>query len=148
MKNISEVAECLLREARRAGAEAADAIVAAGSQVSVDVRKGELEHAERSEGKEAGLRVIVGKKQACVASYDLRQETFRELAERAVAMAEVAPEDSSIGLADGEQLATILDFEKLELVDPSPEPRPEKLEEDALRAEASARAVTLQVFTT
>lgn len=141
MKNISEVAECLLREARRAGAEAADAIVAAGSQVSVDVRKGELEHAERSEGKEAGLRVIVGKKQACVASYDLRQETFRELAERAVAMAEVAPEDSSIGLADGEQLATILDFEKLELVDPSPEPRPEKLEEDALRAEASAGSV-------
>ena len=141
LKNIAEVAESLLKEARRAGAEAADAIVAAGSEVSVNVRSGELEHAERSEGKEAGLRVIIGRKQACVASYDLRLDTFRELAERAVAMARVAPEDSSIGLAAEEQLATSLKFEKLELVDPSAEPRPEQLEEDALRAEASASSV-------
>ncbi|MCY4460219.1 MAG: TldD/PmbA family protein [Albidovulum sp.] len=141
MRKISEAAERLLDEARKAGAEEADAIVAESSSISVDVRNGELEHAERSEGMEAGLRVIIGKKQACVASRDFRPEIFRDLAERAVAMAKVAPEDPSVGLASASQLAANPGFEQLELIDPAPEPDPSQLEGDALRAEASAGSV-------
>ena len=57
-----EISQHLLDVARKAGAEAADAIVIDGSSVSVEVRGGALEHAERSEGTDLGLRVFLGKR--------------------------------------------------------------------------------------
>ena len=62
--------------AKDAGADAADAIAVDGRSVSIDVRKGGLEQAERSEGIEIGLRVFVGQRQACISSSDTRPETL------------------------------------------------------------------------
>jgi PmbA protein len=56
-------------------------------------------------------------------------------------MARVAPEDRYAGLADVEQLATDTDSSRLELFDPTPEPDPAMLQDDAARAEAAALAV-------
>lgn len=136
-----KISQNLLDAARKAGAEAADAIVIDGSSVSVEVRGGALEHAERSEGTDLGLRVFLGKRQAIVSSSDSRPETLTAMAERAVAMAGEAPEDPFTGLAGADQLAQDWDLQALELFDPSPEPAAEELLRDALAAEAAGLAV-------
>ncbi len=140
-RDLSALAETLLSAARKAGAEAADALVVDGTSVSIDVREGALEQAERSEGIDLGLRVLIGGRQACVSASDSRDETLAQMAERAVAMAREAPEDPYAGLADPEQLSERRDAEGLDLADPAPEPEPESLKADALAAEAAARAV-------
>ena len=139
--NPADLAAALLDAARRAGAEAADAVVIAGTSVSVDVRNGTLEQADRAEGLDLGLRVLIGRRQACVSSSDAKPGTLAQMAERAVAMAREAPEDPWVGLADPAQLGTRRDAAGLELFDPEAEPSPEALLEDARRAEAAALAV-------
>ena len=136
-----DLAQALLDAARKAGADSADALVIDGTAVSIDVRQGRLEHAERAEGLDIGLRVLVGRRQACVSSSDARPATLAAMAERAVAMAREAPEDPYAGLADPDQLSTRRDAEGLELFDPADEPDPAALESDARRAEEAARAV-------
>ncbi len=138
---LSALTEALLTAASRAGAEAADAIAVDGTSISVDVRGGRLEQAERSEGIEIGLRVLIGKRQACVSASDISDRTVADMAERAVAMAREAPEDASIGLAEPAELARAWDLAALDLADPAPEPAAAALEEDARRAEEAALAV-------
>ena len=138
---LAPVTSALLRAAKAAGADSADAIAIEGRSVSIDVRKGGLEHAERAEGLDIGLRVFIGQRQACISSSDTRPETLEAMAKRAVAMAREAPEDPYAGLADPGQLAANRSAEGLELFDTAPEPDPATLEEDARRAEAAAEAV-------
>ncbi len=138
---LSTLSARLLDAARTAGAEAADAIAIRDAAVSIDVRQGTLEQAERSESVEIGLRVLVGRRQACVSASDLTSRTMSEMALRAVAMAREAPEDPGAGLADPADLTTETDAARLELADPAPEPAPPRLEDIARAAEAAALAV-------
>ncbi len=139
--NLENLTEALLQTARKAGAESADAIALQGTSVSIDVRNGALEQAERSEGVDIGLRVLIGQKQANVSASDISEATISTLAERAVAMAKEAPENPYIGLADADQLTTVWDIDAFELSDPTAEPSPATLQDDALEAEAAALAV-------
>ncbi len=95
----------LITDAKKAGADAADAIVVDGTSVSVTYRLGKLEQLEGAEGGDIGLRVLIGKRQAIVSSADRSREALKELVERAVAMARTVPEDPFCGLAAPEQLA-------------------------------------------
>ena len=131
----------LIAAARKAGADAADAMAVHGTSISVDVRAGKLEQAERSEGTEIGLRVLLGQRQASVSASDISERTITKMAERAVAMAREAPVDDSVGLADPSQLANGWNLAALDLVDPSPEPEPAVLEDDARRAETAALSI-------
>lgn len=140
-QSLSDLTHALLSAAKTAGADAADAMAYSQTSMSVDVLHGRLEHAERSEGTDIGLRVMVGQRQACVSASDLKPETITTMAERAVAMAKEAPKDDSIMQADPSQLATDLDTGPLELADPAAEPDATHLEELARQAEASALAV-------
>lgn len=139
---LATVADALLKTAKAAGADAADAIAVEGRSISIDVRNGGLEQAERSEGLDIGLRVFVGQRQACISASDTRPETLEAMAARAVAMAREAPEDPYAGLAEAGQLSIQRSADALELFDPAPEPAPESLQEDARRAEAAAREVS------
>lgn len=102
---LSELAERLLEAASAAGADAADAVAVRSVSLSVDVRDGEVEESQRSESDDLGLRVLVGRRQAVVSTNDLAGEGVKALAERAVAMARVAPDDPFAGLAERERLA-------------------------------------------
>ena len=137
-QSLSDLSAQILDAAKAAGADAADAIAVDGTSLSITVREGALEQAERSEGIDIGLRVLVGQKQACVSSSDTKPATIIQMAERAVAMAKEAPDDPHAGLADPAQLATDTATEALELFDPSAEPDPAMLQDDATRAEAAA----------
>jgi PmbA protein len=133
-----ELAQAILDAARRAGAEAADAIVIDSAAQSIDIRRGRLEEAQRAESTEIGLRVLVGRRQACASASDTSDRTLRAMAERAVAMAREAPEDPHAGLADPADLATRRDADALELADPAADPGPAALESMARAAEAAA----------
>ena len=137
----SSLTDRLLNAARNAGADAADAMVAEGTSIAIEVRAGALEHAERSEGVDLGLRVFLGQKQANVSSSDVSDRTINEMALRAVAMAREAPDDPFAGLADPEELASTWDIDALALCDDSPEPTAEALQQDACAAEAAALEV-------
>lgn len=138
---LAPFANALLDAATRAGADAADALVVDGTSVSIGVLNGALEQAERSEGIELGLRVLVGGRQACVSASDVSPDTLREMAERAVAMARLAPEDPYAGLADSDQLSVVRDGAALDMNDKNADPDPATLEAMALEAEAAALAV-------
>ena len=138
---LETLTAALLDAARLAGAEAADAMALSGTSQSIDIRAGRLEQAERSEGVEIGLRVLMGGRQACVSASDTSAATLRQLAERAVAMAREAPVDPYAGLADADQIARSWDLAALDLCDSSPEPSASALEADARAAEAAAMAV-------
>ena len=139
--SLSDLAQSLLAAAKRAGADGADVVAVDGRTVSIDVLGGALEHAERSEGTEVGLRVLVGQRQSCVSSSLIDPDTIETMAERAVFMAREAPEDPYIGLAGPDQVADARDADALDLADPAAEPEAGALEEDARQAEAGALAV-------
>ncbi|MEO0401203.1 MAG: TldD/PmbA family protein [Pseudomonadota bacterium] len=139
--DLSTLTHRLIEAAKSAGADGADAMAVQGTSISVDVRAGALEQAERSEGIDLGLRVFVGQKQANVSSSDASERTITEMAARAVAMANEAPDDPHAGLADPAQLATSWDIDALELFDATPEPSAADLQADALAAENAAMQV-------
>ncbi len=129
----------LLAIARAKGADAADAVARADSSESVAVRLGKLEDVERSESEEIGLRVFVGRRSASIHTSDFTPESFAALAERAVEMARLAPEDPYAGLAP-EDLLMQGDLPELDL-DDGTEPGPHALRERARAVEEAARAV-------
>ncbi len=132
-------AAALVERAQAAGADAADAIYLADASESVQVRLGKLEDVERSESEHIGLRVFCGRRSASIGSTDLGDAALDELAERAVAIARLAPEDPYAGLAPEELLLRAAPAD-LELAD-AHEPSPADLRALAEAAEDAARAV-------
>jgi PmbA protein len=130
--------EDLIRRARAAGADAADALLVDGAALSLSTRLGKPEGIERSEGGDLGLRVFVGKSMAMVSSTDRSPSMLAELAERAVAMARAVPPDPYCGIADPDAITH--EWQDLDLCDPA-EPTAEDLIEAARETEDAARAV-------
>ncbi|RID92948.1 TldD/PmbA family protein [Gemmobacter lutimaris] len=140
MTDLATLTHALLDAARKAGAEAADALAVEGTALSIDIRQGKLEQAERAEQIDLGLRVLIGGRQACVSVSDTSPRTLAEVAERAVAMAREAPADPYAGLADPGQIARDWDLAALDLADDAAEPSPATLEQAARAAEEAAMA--------
>ncbi len=138
MKDAPERLHELLRAAKGAGADAADAIFVSGVSASVSYRLGKLEDVERAESSDLGLRVFVGQRVAFVSSTDLSDRALAGLPERAVAMARLAPEDRFATLATTDLLAR--NWPDLDIED-SAEPSAETLIERARAVEGAALAV-------
>jgi PmbA protein len=133
---LMDEARALVAAALKAGADAADVVAATGVSLGVEMREGKLEESERSEADDVTLRVFCGHRVASVSSNDFREGAA--LAERAVAMARVAPEDPFAGLVPAGELAS--EFPDLELLDDVLVDA-EALTERAREAEAAALAV-------
>ena len=131
-----DLATDLLRAARAEGADAADVIVADGTEFSVSVRKGEVETLTEAGSKALGVRVFVGKRTASTYTSDFSWPTLRRLIGETVGMARVTGEDPAAGLPD--EMVPPVDVD-LVLFDPSPAALPpgERIER-ARRAEAAA----------
>ncbi len=128
----------LLKWAKAAGADSADALYVNGESISVAQRMGKREKLESSEGRDLGLRVFVGQRQAFVSSTDFSPASLRVLASRAVDMARAVPEDPVCGIAPEELLAR--SWPDLDLSDKS-RPSARALLAMAAEAEDAARAV-------
>jgi len=118
------ILDAALSGAKKAGADAADALFVEGVASSVSYRLGKLEDVERAESYDLGLRVFVGNRAAIVSSTDFSPEALAALPSRAVAMARLAPEDKFAGLAPVDRLAR--EIPVLDLEDSS-EPAAERL---------------------
>ena len=118
------ILDAALSGAKKAGADAADALFVEGVASSVSYRLGKLEDVERAESYDLGLRVFVGNRAAIVSSTDFSPEALAALPDRAVAMARLAPEDKFAGLAPVDRLAR--EIPALDLEDSS-EPAAERL---------------------
>ena len=128
----------LMKWAKAAGADAADALYVNGESISVAQRMGEREKLESSEGRDLGLRVFVGQRQAFVSSTDFSPASLRVLAGRAVDMARAVPEDPVCGIAPEELLAK--SWPDLDMNDKG-RPSARALLAMAAEAEDAARAV-------
>ncbi|MEE9315274.1 MAG: metallopeptidase TldD-related protein [Rhizobiaceae bacterium] len=133
---LQERAAALVEAAKQAGADAADAVVAASRSTGVEVREGKVEETESAENNAFALRVFIGKRAASV-SANMTGDPFA-LAERAVAMAKVAPEDPHNGLADEDKLSK--NFPDLDLYD-STNPEFDTMRDIALACEEAALSI-------
>ncbi len=126
----------LLKRARAAGADAADVLVAEGTEFSVTVRKGAIETLTDAGSKALGIRVFVGKRTASSHTSDFSWPTLQRLVEETVGMARATGEDPAAGLPDEMVPPEEID---LGLFDPSPAalPTDERIERTR-RAEAVA----------
>ncbi|MFN7101803.1 MAG: TldD/PmbA family protein [Pseudorhizobium sp.] len=123
----------LIELAKSAGADQADAVVVRSRSKSVSVRLGKVEGTEASESDDFSLRVFVGNRVASVSAnpgFDIKT-----LAERAVAMARVSPEDPYACLADEDNLAR--SYPDLDLYDAT-EVATDSLRDAALEMEQAA----------
>ncbi|MGB7286503.1 MAG: TldD/PmbA family protein [Salaquimonas sp.] len=103
----------LVDMALKAGADQCDVSVANGQSLSMSYREGKVENTSRAEGDNFSLRVFVGRKVASVSTNQITD--LKMIAERAVAMAKVSPEDPFQGLVPAEEL--VKDIPKLEMLD-------------------------------
>ncbi|MCY1708034.1 TldD/PmbA family protein [Pannonibacter sp. SL95] len=122
----------LVEAALKAGADACDAVAVTGMSLSVEVREGKVEETDRAEGDDVTLRVFIGRRSASVSANTMDDPAA--LAERAVAMARVTPEDPYAGLADPAHL--LRQLPELDLLDTT-ELSAADLKDLALAAEAA-----------
>ncbi|MFN7167099.1 MAG: TldD/PmbA family protein [Pannonibacter sp.] len=122
----------LVEAALKAGADACDAVAVTGMSLSVEVREGKVEETDRAEGDDVTLRVFIGRRSASVSANTMDDPAA--LAERAVAMARVTPEDPYAGLADPAHL--LRQLPELDLLDAT-ELSAAELKDLALAAEAA-----------
>ena len=128
----------LLERAKKAGADAADAMLIDSKGLSATNRLGKLEKVERAESVDIGLRLFVGKRQAIVSTGDLSSDSLDRLIENALQIAKSVPEDSYAGLADPDQVTH--DYPALDM-DDGVEPAVDELLANAAAAEDAARAM-------
>jgi PmbA protein len=138
-----DLATSVLARARACGADAADVLVAQGTDFSVTVRKGEVETLKESGSKALGVRVFVGKRTASSYSSDFSRGSLDALVQEAVDIARRTGEDPAAGLPD--EVAPV-DPVELGMHDPSPAalPTAERIER-ARAAEAAALSASPEI---
>ena len=129
-----------MARAKRAGADAAEAMVRAHWSTGVSARLGVLEDVDASEGRDLSIKLYIGQRSASLSTADFTAEAIDAVVERAVAMARLAPENPWAGLAPADMVAKG-PFPDLDQFDANPEPTPDALLARALAVEDAARAI-------
>lgn len=133
--DLARQLEQALDALRTAGADSAEARVAAGRALSVEVRQGDLESVEFQADRDLAVTAYRGRRSATATTTDLSDAGIRAVAARAAAMAVHTGEDPWAGLADPDALAR--EFPDLDLVHPW-EPEVADARDLALACESAA----------
>jgi PmbA protein len=102
---LQDIVRQALDEARRAGADQAEADVSLQKGLNVTVRLGEVETLEYQRDRGLGITVYFGGAKGSASSADLRPEAVREMVAKACAIARHTARDEFAGLADPAELA-------------------------------------------
>lgn len=136
VEQLKNIVADLLAEARRQGADSAEAGVSIDNGQSVTVRMGELETVERTNDHSLGVTVYFGRKKGSASTTDLGSQAVRETVAAACRIARYTSEDEFNGLAEADLMAR--DYPELDLYHPW-SIEVEQAAELALRCEAAAR---------
>jgi PmbA protein len=94
------IAEQLVKRCLKLGADAAEVYIESGRNLSLDVRKGDIETVQEAASAGAGVRVFVGGRMAFASSNDLGEKALEEAAGRAIAFAKATTADPNNVLPD------------------------------------------------
>ena len=120
-KQIIELAESLIKHARKKGANEIEINIVHGRSFEVDVCNGEKEKLVEAGDNEMSLRIIKDKKTASVNSSDFNKDTLQHLIDNAIKRADVSSPDSFAGLPELEKNIELADWKKLAIFDPKME---------------------------
>lgn len=98
--DIQAIAGQLVKRCLAKGADAAEVYIESGRNLSLDVRKGDIETVQEAASAGAGVRVFVGGRMAFASSNDLGEKALEEAAGRAIAFARVTTADPNNVLPD------------------------------------------------
>jgi PmbA protein len=98
--DIKVIAEQLVKRCLKKGADAAEVYIETGRNLSLDVRKGDIETVQEAAAAGAGIRVFVQGRMAFASSNDLGEKALDEAAGRAIAFARVTTADENNVLTD------------------------------------------------
>ena len=101
------VAEELVKKCLEKGADAAEVYIENGRNLSIDVRKGEVETVEEAASYGAGLRVFIKGKMAFASSNDLGERALDDALGRAIEFAKITTADPNNVLPDDKGLTEI-----------------------------------------
>ena len=113
---LEQMVRDLLGEAIRQGASTAEAGVSRSSGLSVNVRLGEVETIERTQGQGLGVTVYFGHRKGSASTSDFGPGAIRDTVKAACNIARYTTEDPYAGLADPERMAG--DLQDLDLFHP------------------------------
>lgn len=139
IQDLTQLASEVVERARGGGADVAEAIARAGSELSTKVRLGKPELVEEAAHRSLGMRVIKDRRVALTSTSDLTPRGLDRFVKDALELLEIAQEDAFAGPADPALLARG-PFPDLELYDPAGgEVTAEQALELARRGEQAAR---------
>jgi PmbA protein len=124
--------ERVVKRAKAAGADVAEAVAGQGRHLSVKVRMGEPELVEEAGSKSIGLRVMQGQRVAATSTSDLSDAGLQRFVEDAMELVALSEDDPFAGPPDPKLLSQRAQHVDLDLFDPSVE------DIDAARALAMA----------
>ncbi|HMI87315.1 MAG TPA: metallopeptidase TldD-related protein [Polyangiaceae bacterium] len=118
VESLMALAVGLVERARQGGADVAEVVARAGSELSVRVRLGETELVEEAGHRAVGMRVMKGKRVALTSTSDLTATGLDRFIADALELADLSQEDPFAGPADPQELAQG-PFADLSLFDPA-----------------------------
>ena len=101
------VAEELVKKCLEKGADAAEVYIENGRNLSIEVRKGEVETVEEAASYGAGLRVFIKGKMAFASSNDLGERALEDAVSRAIEFARITTSDPNNVLPDDKGMTEI-----------------------------------------
>ena len=105
---LEQMVADLLAEAKRQGADTAEAGVSKDAGLSVSVRMGEVETIEHTRDQGLGVTVYFGQRKGSASTSDFSPDAIRETVSAACNIARYTTEDPCAGLADAALMATTI----------------------------------------
>lgn len=144
VKDLVDLAAKTCELAKKFGADEAEAQLAAGAELSVKVRLGEIEHLHEAASKALGLRILKGKRAALTYTSELHDAALEKFVRESVTLADLAEPDELNYLPSKEELAT--EIPELDLWDDTTSSvTAAQAIEQCRRAEAAARAFSPKI---
>lgn len=134
---LQQLVQFCLDEARRLGAEGAEASIGIEHGLSVNARLGEVETLEKHNSRRLGVTVYVDHRKGTSSTTDFELPSVRDAVLSACNIARFTEQDACAGLADPDRIAT--EMPDLELDHPWPL-SPDEAVEIAIECENQARA--------
>src|SRR5574343_1112101 len=104
--DLRNIAEDVLKHARKKGASACEVDVSEGFGQSVSVRRDEVDTIEYNRDKGIGVSIYDGQKRGYASTSDFSKEALKATVEAAISIARFTAPDPAAGLPEREQLAT------------------------------------------